>query len=118
LSNNKEAFSWKGCAVKIQRNGRAKILTPAEISRLFDRGFITARDRLLFAITFYCACRISEGSILTTQDLFRDVVTLPKATTKGSSATRTLSLHPMLAKYLKAYNSNTNSPKSCNSSQG
>jgi integrase/recombinase XerD len=34
--------------VKVQGNGRAKILTPAEISRLFDRGFVTARDRFLF----------------------------------------------------------------------
>ena len=51
----------QGCAVKVLGNGRAKILTPAEIDRVFDRGFITARDRLLFAVTFYCACRISEA---------------------------------------------------------
>ena len=31
-------------------------------------------------------------------------VTLRKATTKGKSATRTLPLHQLLAKYLKAYN--------------
>lgn len=90
--------------MKVQGNGRAKILTPAEISRLFDRGFVTARDRLLFAVTFYCACRISEALALTTQDIVGGVVTLRKATTKGKSATRTLPLHPMLAKFLLAYN--------------
>lgn len=90
--------------MKVLGNGRAKILTPAEIDRLFDRGFITARDRLLFAVTFYCACRISEALALTTHDIVGGSVTLRKATTKGKSATRTLPLHPMLAKYLKAYN--------------
>jgi integrase/recombinase XerD len=97
-------FTLRGCAVKVQGNGRAKILTPAEIDRLFDRGFITARDRLLFAVTFYCACRISEALALTTHDIVGGSVTLRKATTKGKSATRTLPIHPMLAKYLKAYN--------------
>jgi len=97
-------FTRGGCAVKVLGNGRAKILTPAEIDRLFDRGFITARDRLLFAVTFYCACRISEALALTTHDIVGGSVTLRKATTKGKSATRTLPLHPILAKYLKAYN--------------
>ena len=97
-------FTRQGCAVKVQGNGRAKILTPAEIDRLFDRGFMTARDRLLFAVTFYCACRISEALALTTHDIVGGSVTLRKATTKGKSATRTLPLHQLLAKYLKAYN--------------
>jgi integrase/recombinase XerD len=97
-------FTLRGCAVKVVGNGRAKILTPAEIDRLFDRGFITARDRLFFAVTFYCACRISEALALTTYDIVGGSVTLPKATTKGLSATRTLRLHQLLAKYLKAYN--------------
>jgi integrase/recombinase XerD len=96
-------FTLRGGAVKVLGNGRAKILTPAEIDRLFDRGFITARDRLLFAVTFYCACRISEALALTTHDIVGGSVTLRKATTKGKSATRTLPLHPMLGKYLKAY---------------
>ena len=90
--------------MKVLGNGRAKILTPAQITRLFDRGFLTARDRLLFAVTFYCACRISEALALKNDDIVGGVVTLRKATTKGKSATRTLPLHPMLAKYLKAYN--------------
>jgi integrase/recombinase XerD len=77
-------FTLRGCAVKVLGNGRAKILTPAEIDRLFDRGFITARDRLLFAVTFYCACRISEALALTTHDIVGGSVTLRKATTKGN----------------------------------
>jgi len=47
---------------------------------------------------------ISEALALTTHDIVGGSVTLRKATTKGKSATRTLPLNPMLAKYLKAYN--------------
>jgi integrase/recombinase XerD len=47
-----------------------------------------------------------EALALTTHAIVGGPVTLRKATTKGSSATRTLGLHPRLAKYLKAYNSN------------
>ncbi len=52
--------------MKIRGNGRAKILTSAELNRLFERGFVTPRDQLLFAIAYYCACRISEALALTT----------------------------------------------------
>jgi integrase/recombinase XerD len=76
-------FTLRGCAVKVVGNGRAKILTPAEIDRLFDRGFITARDRLFFAVTFYCACRISEALALTTYDIVGGSVTLPESDDKG-----------------------------------
>jgi integrase len=90
-SNNEGIYPWR-LRREVLGNGRAKILTPAEIDRLFDRGFITARDRLLFAVTFYCACRISEALALTTHDIVGGSVTLRKATTKGSSATRTKSV--------------------------
>lgn len=84
-------------------NGRAKILTQAELDRLFERGFITSRDKLLFATTYYCACRVSEALALSNADLTGGVVTLRKTTTKGKSATRTLPMHPKLHDYLKAY---------------
>lgn len=89
--------------MKIRGNGRAKILTQAELNRLFERGFVTPRDKLLFAITYYCACRVSEALALTTDDVVGSVVTLRKATTKGKSATRTLPMHPKLNEYLEAY---------------
>ena len=54
--------------MKTNGNGCAKILSPSEINRLFERGFISPRDKLLFALTYYCACRISEALALTTDD--------------------------------------------------
>ncbi|MBD2309393.1 site-specific integrase [Chroococcidiopsis sp. FACHB-1243] len=89
--------------MKIQGNGRAKILTQAELERLFTRGFLTSRDKLLFAIAYYCACRVSEVLALTAEDLAGSVVTLRKSTTKGKMATRTLPSHPKLQAYLAAY---------------
>ncbi|MDZ4877731.1 MAG: Tyrosine recombinase XerC [Chroococcidiopsis cubana SAG 39.79] len=89
--------------MKIKGNGRAKILTQAELERLFTRGFLTPRDKLLFAIAYYCACRVSEVLALTAEDLAGSVVTLRKCTTKGKIATRTLPEHPKLQAYLAAY---------------
>ena len=89
--------------MKIKGNGRAKILTQAELERLFTRGFLTSRDKLLFAIAYYCACRVSEVLALTAEDLAGSVVTLRKSTTKGKIATRTLPSHPKLQAYLAAY---------------
>jgi integrase/recombinase XerD len=89
--------------MKIGGNGRAKILTSAELNRLFERGLVTPRDKLLFAIAYYCACRISEALALTTYDLAGGTVTLRKSTTKGKVATRTLPMHPKLNRYLEIY---------------
>lgn len=89
--------------MKIKGNGRAKILTQAELERLFTRGFLSSRDKLLFAIAYYCACRVSEVLALTAEDLAGSVVTLRKCTTKGKMATRTLPEHPKLQAYLAAY---------------
>jgi integrase/recombinase XerD len=52
-----------GVAMKIDRHGQAKILTVAEIQLLFNEGFTVnpPRDRALFAICFYTACRTSEA---------------------------------------------------------
>ena len=89
--------------MKVKGNGRAKILTQDELERLFTRGFLTPRDKLLFAIAYYCACRVSEVLALTAEDLAGSVVTLRKCTTKGKIATRTLPSHPKLQAYLAAY---------------
>ena len=90
--------------MKVGGNGRAKILTSAELNRLFERGLVTPRDKLLFAIAYYCACRISEALALTTYDLAGGTVTLRKSTTKGKVATRTLPMHPKLDRYVANYN--------------
>ena len=90
--------------MKIGGNGRAKILSSAELNRLFERGLVTPRDKLLFAIAYYCACRISEALALTSFDLAGATVTLRKSTTKGKVATRTLPMHPKLNRYVALYN--------------
>jgi len=89
--------------MKIRGNGRAKILTSAELNRLFERGLLTPRDQLLFAFAYYGACRISEALALTTHDLAGGTVTLRKSTTKGKVATRILPIHPKLNRYLEIY---------------
>jgi integrase/recombinase XerD len=90
--------------VKVKGNGRAKVLSQAELDRLFERGLTTPRDKLLFAIAYYCACRVSEVLALKTDDIVDGVVTLRRATTQGKSGTRTLPMHPKLMEYLEQYN--------------
>ena len=58
--------------MKIDRHGRAKILTHAEIQLLFAEGFtlVPLRDRTLFALCLYTACRINECVTLHTRDVY------------------------------------------------
>ena len=86
--------------MKIDRHGRAKILTTEEIQLLFNEGFkdnpFPARDRALFGICLYTACRINEACTLKTQDVYlgkgqvRDQLIVRKNRTKGKLATRTI----------------------------
>ena len=84
--------------MKIDRHGRAKILTTEEIRLLFEKGFTLNpdRDRTLFAICLYTACRISECVTLNIQDVFdskkqvRPAIMIRKGNTKGKLATRTI----------------------------
>ena len=86
--------------MKIDRHGRAKILTTEEIQLLFDEGFkdnpYPERDRALFGICLYSACRITEACSLKTQDVYlrkgqvRDQLIIRKNRTKGKLATRTI----------------------------
>lgn len=62
--------------MKINRHGRAKILTPEEIQRLFWQGLTSARDRALFGVCLYTACRIREACTLRTADVYYDDVVL------------------------------------------
>ena len=84
--------------MKIDRHGRAKILTTQEIKLLFNEGFTLnpVRDRTLFAICLYTACRINECVTLNIQDVFdlhqrvRPTIMIRKGNTKGKLATRTI----------------------------
>ena len=80
--------------MKINRHGRAKILTPEEIALLFNQGLTNDRDRALFGVCLYCACRINEACTLRLTDIYRgkgevrDEIIIRKCNTKGKLATR------------------------------
>jgi integrase/recombinase XerD len=82
--------------MKIDRHGQAKILTPEEIERLFFEGFTDSKERALFGICLYTACRIRECCTLRTTDVYeRKEIVLPeiifrKGNTKGKLATRAI----------------------------
>ena len=84
--------------MKIDRHGRAKILTTDEIKLLFNEGFTLnpKRDRTLFAVCLYTACRITECVTLNIQDVYdsklrvRPELVIRKGNTKGKLATRTI----------------------------
>jgi integrase/recombinase XerD len=89
--------------MKVQGNGQAKVLTTEELKRLFDEGFITSRDRCLFAICLFTGCRISEALALQVTDIKNQTITFRKSTTKGKLKTRTIDIPPPLIEYLADY---------------
>ena len=84
--------------MKIDRHGQAKILTTDELQLLFNEGFIVQpdRDRALFAVCLYTACRIGEAITLAKRDVYdtkgnvRPELIIRKGNTKGKLATRTI----------------------------
>lgn len=82
--------------VKIDRHGQASVLTPDEIELLFNDGLLTDRDRTLFGVCLYTACRIAEACSLLTKDVYaannrvRPELIIRKANTKGKLGTRTI----------------------------
>lgn len=97
--------------MKIDRHGRAKILTQDEIQLLFKEGFTLnpVRDRTLFAVCLYTACRINECVTLHTRDVYdsrnrvRPLLLIRKGHTKGKLATRTIPIIEDLKVRLKQY---------------
>jgi integrase/recombinase XerD len=82
--------------MKVDRHGKAKILTQQEIQLLFREGFQTSRDRALFGICLFSACRINEACTLKITDAYdtagrvRPKLIIRKQNTKGKLATRTI----------------------------
>ena len=82
--------------MKIERHGQAKILTQQEIELLFNKGLQTARDRTLFGVCLYTACRIAEACSLEVIDIYtargtvRPTINFRKGNTKGKLQTRTI----------------------------
>jgi integrase/recombinase XerD len=95
--------------LKIDRHGKAKVLTAQEIQLLFHAGLTTLRDRCLFAICLYTACRINEACTLRRVDAYdkkrqvRPELIIRKGNTKGKLATRCIpigeDLRALLAEY-------------------
>lgn len=95
--------------MKVDRHGRAKILTSEEIQLLFTEGVGSTRDRTLLAVMLFTAARINEAVTLQTQDVYthlgvvRPHLLIRKGNTKGKLATRTIPILEDLRGYLKAY---------------
>lgn len=95
--------------MKIDRHGKAKILTPDEIEQLFSQGLLCIRDQTLFAVMLYTACRVEECVSLKTKDVYdskgriREDLNIRKGSTKGKLATRTIPIIEDLRHYLKKY---------------
>ena len=95
--------------MKIDRHGRAKILTQSEIQLLFSEGLESNRVRALFGICLYTACRINEACTIRTMDVYdtlgrvRPELTIRKGNTKGKLATRSIPVIEDLRLLLTAY---------------
>ncbi len=94
--------------MKVNKFGRAAILTPAQITLLFNEGFTQARDRALFGVCLYAAARINEACTLLKGDVIgikgvRDVLVIRSYNTKGKQSTREIQMHPQLKEYLELY---------------
>ena len=96
--------------MKIDRHGQAKILSLAEIQLLFNSGLQNSRERALFGVCLYTACRIEEACTLRRKDVFdakrlvRPELIIRKGNTKGKLATRTIPIGEELRSLLVDYN--------------
>lgn len=96
--------------MKIDRHGRAKILTTEDIQLLFNKGLQNSRSRALFGICLFTACRIQEACTLRRKDVFdekrlvRPELIIRKGNTKGKLATRTIPVGEELRSLLVDYN--------------
>lgn len=95
--------------MKVDRHGKAKVLTTDEINLVFYEGLKSDRDRALFAICLYTACRINECVTLRTTDVYyrqgvvRPEVIFRKGNTKGKLATRCIPVIEDLRSMLLGY---------------
>ncbi|MHC5861817.1 tyrosine-type recombinase/integrase [Nostoc sp.] len=95
--------------MKINRHGRAKVLTQSEIQLIFSDGLDNDRDRTLFGVCLFSACRIRECCTLQTQDIYtpkgnvRPRLIIRKSNTKGKLATRSIPVIEDLRRLLVEY---------------
>ncbi len=97
--------------MKIERHGQAKILAQQEIELLFSKGLQTSRDRTLFGVCLYTACRIAEACSLEVIDIYtargtvRPTINFRKGNTKGQLQTRTIPIIEDLRSLLTSWRS-------------
>jgi integrase/recombinase XerD len=97
--------------MKVNRHGRAKVLTQSEIQQIFNHGLENDRDRTLFGVCLFTACRIREACTLLTPDIYtfkglvRPKLILRKSNTKGKLATRSIPVIEDLRQLLTSYRS-------------
>ena len=111
--------------MKVDRHGKAKILSQVEIQLLFNQGFQTPRDseallltadRALFGICLFTACRLRKACTLYTTDAYepsgkvRPVLIIRKTNTKGKLATRTIPIIDDLLRLLTNYQPKSGQP--------
>ena len=94
--------------MKVNRYGRAEILTPAQISLLFTEGFVKPRDKALFGVCLYAAARINEACTLLRGDVIgfkgvRSMLVIRSYNTKGKQETREIQIHPQLKEYIEEH---------------
>ncbi|QFS49536.1 xerD, integrase/recombinase XerD [Nostoc sphaeroides CCNUC1] len=95
--------------VKIDRHGKAKVLSPSEIGRLFTDGLTTVRDRTLGAVMLYTGCRVNEAVTLKIKDVYnsqgriRAELIIRKGNSKGKLATRSIPILEELRCFLAIY---------------
>ncbi len=94
--------------MKINRHGRAKVLTQEEIQQVFQE-LKNERDKTLFAVCLFTATRIRECCTLLTQDIYtakgqvRPRLIIRKSNTKGKLATRSIPVIEDLRRLLADY---------------
>lgn len=102
--------------MKIDGHGQAKILTPEEIEELFSVQYSNERDRALYAVMLYTACRVREAVTLRKRDVYgkrgqvRPVILFRKGNTKGKLATRSVPVIEDLRRRLEEYEPREDNP--------
>jgi integrase/recombinase XerD len=86
---------------KHDRNGKAKVLDPSELSRLFE-AFNCDRDRLVFGLAYFTGSRISEVLSLQVEDIGAGSIVFKADRTKTGES-RTAQIIAPLQALLDAY---------------
>jgi integrase/recombinase XerD len=107
VQNDANAGGWH--RVKRDRHGKGKILSQEEIQLLFSQTLTSLRDRCIFAVMLYTACRVREACSLLTEDVYdkagrvREYLTIRKKNAKWKLSTRTIPIIQELRTILSAY---------------